>query len=105
MVVYNVTISIDEAVANSWLEWMKETHIPEIMATGHFRDSKICRVHGEEEGGITFAVMYTAWYEKDLDIYQEKHAPKLQSEHTEKFKGKFASFRDRKSTRLNSNHV
>src|SRR5690554_8079444 len=93
MVVYNVTISIDEAVANSWLEWMKETHIPEIMATGHFRDSKICRVHGEEEGGITFAVMYTALSEKDLDIYQEKHAPKLQSEHTEKFKGKFASFR------------
>src|SRR5690554_6503044 len=93
MVVYNVTISIDEAVANSWLEWMCETHIPEVMATGHFRDSKICRVHGEEEGGVTYAVIYTALSEKDLSTYQAQHAPRLQAEHTEKFQGKFASFR------------
>jgi len=93
MVVYNVTISIDATVADNWLEWMKESHIPDIMATGHFRDSKICRVHGEEEGGVTFAVMYTAFTEEDLNNYEAKHAPRLQSEFTEKFKGKFASFR------------
>lgn len=93
MVVYNVTISIDVNVADDWLEWMKETHIPDVMATGHFRDGKICRVHGEEEGGVTFAIMYTAFSEEDLTTYQEKHAPKLQLEHTEKYKGKFASFR------------
>ena len=93
MVVYNVTISIDVAVADNWLEWMKETHIPDVMATGCFRDSKICRVQGEEEGGMTFAIMYTAHTAEDMDDYQTKHAPKLQLEHTERFKGKFASFR------------
>lgn len=93
MVVYNVTISIDVAIADSWLEWMKETHVPEVMATGCFRDSKICRVHGEEEGGVTYAVMYTAYSEKDLDLYEVQHAPKLQLELTDKFKGKTASFR------------
>jgi hypothetical protein len=93
MVVYNVTMSIDLTVADNWLEWMKETHIPDVMATGHFRDGKICRVHGEEEGGITFAIMYTAFSQEDLDNYQANHAPKLQSEHIEKFKGKFVSFR------------
>ncbi|PKR82163.1 DUF4286 domain-containing protein [Brumimicrobium salinarum] len=93
MVVYNVTISIDANVADAWLLWMKEQHIPDVMATGYFRDSKICRVKGEEEGGLTFAIMYTAHSEEDLDTYQEKYAPQLQAEHTEKFKGKFASFR------------
>lgn len=92
MVVYNVTISIDATVAKDWLAWMCETHIPEVMDTGHFRDSKICRVHGEEEGGITYAVIYTAISEEDLSTYKAKHAPRLQAEHTEKFQGKFASF-------------
>lgn len=93
MVVYNVTISLDENVAEDWLIWMRDTHVPDIMATGHFRDSKICRVHGEEEGGITYAIMYTAISQEDLDSYQENHSPRLQAEHTEKFAGKFASFR------------
>lgn len=93
MVVYNVTISIDQSSADEWLEWMREVHIPDVMNTGHFRDSKICRVHGEEEGGTTFAIMYTAKSQQDLDEYQEKHAPKLQLEHSNRFKGKFASFR------------
>lgn len=93
MVVYNVTISIDQNISVEWLHWMRETHIPDIMKTGHFRDSKICRVHGEEEGGLTFAVMYTAKSQEDFDEYQEKHAPQLQLEHTKRFKGQFAAFR------------
>lgn len=93
MVVYNVTISIDATIAEDWLQWMRDTHIPDVMATGHFRDSKICRVHGEEEGGVTYAIIYTAISEEDLTTYQKQHAPRLQAEHTEKFQGKFASFR------------
>lgn len=93
MVVYNVTISLDVNVAKEWLSWMKETHIPDVMATGFFRDSKLCRVHGEEEGGVTYAVMYTAISEDALNTYQAEHAPQLQAEHTQKFQGKFASFR------------
>lgn len=93
MVVYNVTISIDEAVSQEWLAWMRETHVPDVMKTGHFRDCKICRIHGEEEGGITFAIMYTAFSSEDLDNYQERHADRLQAEHTAKFSGKFAAFR------------
>jgi len=93
MIVYNVTISIDKQIANDWLGWMREVHIPDVMATGHFRDSKICRIHGEEEGGKTYAIIYTAFSEDDLNQYEKEHAPKLQAEHTEKFSGKFASFR------------
>lgn len=93
MVVYNVTVSIDQAVALDWLEWMRKVHVPDIMKTGHFKECKLCRIHGEEEGGITYAIMYTALTQEDLDTYQEKHAPRLQEEHAEKFKGKYADFR------------
>lgn len=93
MVVYNVTVSVDENVADDWLSWMRETHVPDVMATGHFKESRICRVHGEEEGGFTYAITYVAFSEEELNTYQEKHAPRLQAEHSERFKGKFAAFR------------
>ena len=51
MILYNVTVSIDPAVSSDWLEWMRSTHIPDVMATGCFVESRISRVQGEEEGG------------------------------------------------------
>lgn len=93
MIVYNVTVSVDENKADEWLKWMREKHIPDVMATGHFRDSKICRVQGEEEGGKTYAITYTAFSEENLDTYQKEHSPRLQAEHNHKFGGNFVAFR------------
>lgn len=93
MVVYNVTVSIDNSIEEEWLEWMRNIHIPEVMATGFFRDSKLCRVHGEEEGGKTYAIMYTAKSHNHLEQYQEQFAKDLQDKHNQKFQGKFAAFR------------
>ncbi|MEX1191074.1 MAG: DUF4286 family protein [Brumimicrobium sp.] len=93
MVVYNVTVSIDVNVSDEWLSWMRETHIPDVMSTGHFKECRICRVQGEEEGGKTYAIIYLAFSEEALNTYQEKHAPRLQAEHSKRFEGKFAAFR------------
>jgi hypothetical protein len=93
MIVYNVTVSIDPSVENDWLEWMRSTHIPDVMATGHFRDSKLCRVNGEEQGGLTYAITYTALSQADYDAYQKTHAPRLQRDHALRYDGRFAAFR------------
>ena len=93
MIVYNVTVSIDENVAEDWINWMREWHIPDVMETGHFKESRLCRVHGEEDGGVTYAITYVAFSEEDLNKYQKNHAPRLQAEHSEKFAGRFAAFR------------
>ena len=93
MILYNVTVSIDPAIADEWLEWMRQKHIPDVMATGCFLESRISRVHGEEEGGITYAVSYVAPHQSAMDTYQKDFAPGLQAEHTEKYQGRFAAFR------------
>ena len=31
MIIYNVTISIDKEAETHWLDWMKNTHIPDVM--------------------------------------------------------------------------
>ncbi len=93
MILYNVTVSIDEQVHEEWLEWMRAKHIPDVMATGCFIEGRISRVHGEEDGGLTFAIAYVAPSREKFEEYQEKHAPALQKEHTDRYEGRFAAFR------------
>ena len=93
MILYNVTVSIDPGINQEWLDWMRTTHIPDVMRTGCFIESRISRVHGEEEGGMTFAISYVALSEEKMDEYQREHAPRLQADHSARFDGRFAAFR------------
>ena len=93
MILYNVTVSIDTQIHEEWLEWMKTKHVPDVMATGCFIESRISRVHGEEEGGMSFAISYLCPSQEKLDEYTSFHAPALQKEHTERYSGRFAAFR------------
>lgn len=81
------------AINADWLAWMKETHIPDVMATGFFEDYKLCRILHTEDDGITYAIQYFC---KDLDTfekYRTEYAPKLQAAHTERYQGQYVAFR------------
>lgn len=94
MILYNVTINIDNDVAEEWLQWMKEVHIPEVMATTYFIRNQIARVMGDEDsGGVTYAVQYTARNMEDLLEYQRDHAPALQAKHSDRYRDRFVAFR------------
>ncbi len=94
MILYNVTINIDNSVHDEWLEWMKNEHIPEVLATGLFTDNKIYKIKsGEEEEGNTYSIQYFLNSMDDYEKYQKEHAPKLQKAHSEKYKDKFVAFR------------
>ena len=94
MYIYNVTTNIDETAHITWLKWMKETHIPDVLATGKFLSAKICKVLVEEEmGGETYSVQFTAANKERLLAYYQEDAPKLRDEAVRKFPNKFVSFR------------
>ena len=60
MYIYNVTTNIEETAHDSWLQWMKETHIPQVLSTGKFLSAKFTKVLVEEDmGGYTYSVQYT----------------------------------------------
>jgi Domain of unknown function (DUF4286) len=59
MIIYNVTINVDESIHLDWLKWMQNKHINEVLATGLFTQAKLVKVLVEEEmGGTTYAVQY-----------------------------------------------
>jgi hypothetical protein len=94
MILYNVTVSIENTVAADWLKWMKEVHIPEVMATTYFVKNQVARVmEDEEHGGTTYAIQYYARNMEDLMEYQRNHAPALQAKHSERYKDRFVAFR------------
>ena len=40
MIIYNVTVSVEESIKKDWLTWMQDVHIPEVMATGIFQNHR-----------------------------------------------------------------
>ena len=93
MIIYNVTVSVEESIKQDWLIWMQDVHIPEVMATGFFLKSQINRVivHGDSDN--TFAIAYTCESMKDLHQYQVKFAPDLQQKHAARYGDKAVAFR------------
>lgn len=93
MIIYNVTINIDHEAHEQWLEWMRVVHIPEVMETGMFLDSKMSKILAHEEGGLSYSIQYLMQDHETYQLYQEKYAPSLQKKHNQLFQGKFAAFR------------
>lgn len=94
MYIYNVTINIDDSVHDQWLDWMRDEHIPAMLATGKFVSAKMCRVMVEEEmGGTTYSVQYTAQDKETLARYYKEDAERLRNEGIKKFADKFVAFR------------
>jgi len=93
MIIYNVTIHIEESIHEEWLLWIKN-HIPVVLSTGKFIEAKLTRVLVEEEmGGITYSVQYRAKSREDLDNYYKYDADRLKSEGLQKFSDKMLAFR------------
>ncbi len=94
MYIYNVTTNIEEAAHDQWLQWMKETHIPDVLATGKFIGAKMCRVLVDEEmGGTTYSVQFTTSDKANLQKYYLEDAPRLRAEALKIFANQFVSFR------------
>ena len=95
MIIYNVTVKIDNDAQAEWLSWMKNTHIPDVMNTGLFVEHTFSRIVTlqQDETGQTYSIQYRCNDLSTLQQYQDIFAPKLQQEHSKKFEGKFVAFR------------
>lgn len=94
MIIYNVTINIDESAHDQWLNWMQTKHIKEIIATGCFTSARLVKVLVDEEmGGVTYSAQYFAPSKEALEDYKANHAPRLQQEGLQLFADKMLAFR------------
>ena len=94
MIIYNVTVNIDDSVHDEWLTWMKDKHIPDMLATGKFSHANMTKVLVEEElGGTSYSIQYTTKDRKTLNAYYQEDAEKLRTEALKRYADKFVAFR------------
>ena len=93
MYIYNVTINVENAIHLQWLDWMKNSHIPAMLATNKFSKALMTKVMVEEEmGGITYSVQYTTDSKQTLEKYYTQDAPTLRAQ-GKAFEGNYIAFR------------
>jgi len=94
MIIYNVTINIDKSVHDKWLNWMRNKHINDVLATGKFSSARLIKVLVEEEmGGTTYSVQFTTDSLVTLQKYYNEDAPRLRQEGLQLFADKMLVFR------------
>jgi hypothetical protein len=94
MFLYNVTINVEDEIHSDWMDWMRTTHIPEVMATGCFVANRMLKVLSEmENNGTTYSVQYYFNRMEDYHRYKDRFAPGLQKESSQRFGEKSVSFR------------
>jgi hypothetical protein len=94
MIIYNVTINLDESIHEKWLQWMKEKHIQEVLNTGKFISARMVKVMVDQDlEGQTYSIQYLAENRTKLESYYLEDAPRLRQEGQQLFGDKMLAFR------------
>ena len=93
MYIYNVTTNIESDIEQDWLDYIKATHIPAMIATGCFTGAKLTRVMVQEEmGGKTYSIQYAVTDKETFKGYYVAYSADMNKTLDEKFKGKYVCF-------------
>lgn len=94
MLIYNVTIQVTHTIHDHWIHWMRNEHIPEVMATGCFEKYQWVRLlEADETEGITYALQYYCDVKQKYETYIHEHAPLLRQKGLDKWGNQFIAFR------------
>ncbi|MFN8266054.1 MAG: DUF4286 family protein [Chitinophagaceae bacterium] len=94
MFIYNVTTKVDWTIHEAWLEWMKEEHMQEVVATGCFTHHRLLRLlEVDETEGPTYAAQYFADSKSSYNRYVEKYSAELRKKAVDKWGQRMIAFR------------
>ncbi|MBC7744464.1 MAG: DUF4286 family protein [Flavobacterium sp.] len=93
MILYNVTVILDDEIHTDWLNWVQQQHIPEVMKTSCFVSSRLLKVLDSPNEGITYCIQYVAETQEKYDLYILQFAPALRASYPSRFSDKFVIYR------------
>ncbi len=94
MFIYNVTVKLDWSIHDSWVDWMLNEHIPELIQTGCFKKAQLVRLlEIDDKEGPTYATQYYAESKADYNRYIEVHSSAMRQKAFDKWGDRFIAFR------------
>jgi len=93
MIIYNYTVKVDPHIADDWLNWCYQDHIPEVIATGCFYHARILKMLDTDfSDGTTFTIQFSAESKGQYNFYIEKFSIEIQQKSVEKWGDHLVSF-------------
>ena len=92
MVLYNITVIIEDKIQREWLEWMNSEFIPAAMNTGLFSSKRLLTVLGSPNEGITYCLQLIAENIGSFHDFKQHHEPAIMAAHASRFANSFVSF-------------
>ncbi len=92
MLLFNITIILEEAAATEWLAWMQGVQIPALMDTGKFVSNRLLKVVDSPNEGVTYCLQFILNSRAEYESYKVEYAPALQEELNTRFKDRHVSF-------------
>jgi hypothetical protein len=93
-IIYNVTTKVEHSIAGSWLDWLKQEHINDLIQTGCFTHAVVLQLTDIDDAeGPTYAVQYHAESKAMYNSYIAHYADAMRKKVTDKWGNKFISFR------------
>jgi hypothetical protein len=93
MVFYQVSITLEPAIEDEWLDWMRQVHVPDVLKTGCFTRCTLARLVEPAGERVTFVFRYDAPSWEAYERYRTQFAPALQQDHTARYAGRFQGSR------------
>jgi hypothetical protein len=94
MIIYNVTVKVDNSIADEWVKWMKGEHMPDLFQTGLFADARLSRLLEQDEtDGRTYIAQYFCDTMEEYNKYISEHAQLMREKAFTRFGDKFLAFR------------
>jgi hypothetical protein len=93
-ILYNITTKVTPDIADRWLQWMQQNHIPAIISSGYFSEYRLLRLLDQDDSeGPTFSLQLTAENREEYEAYIQYRAPELREEALQAWGNQFISFR------------
>lgn len=86
--IYAVSVHIEPSAEKEWLNWMINQHIPDVLKTGCFVNSKIYKVEHEDPNHVIYSIQYMYKNKEDFEKYEKEFAKDLRNQHNTLF-GKY----------------
>lgn len=94
MILYNITYTVSHSVEEDFVKWMKETHIPDVFATGIFTGHKFYRLlNSADDEATNYSIQFFAESTAKLVEYERLYAQELRVRPQVRYGEKALAFR------------
>jgi hypothetical protein len=92
MLLFNVTVIIEDATAENWLQWMKDSHIPLTMETDCFVSYRLLKIVDSPNEGTSYCVQFIAENQEKYERFTHLHEQQFTADMYANYPNKLVTF-------------